>query len=414
MAARVRSATGRRPPPAQARSELCCRLGERRTEIEQAALTRVYAIAEPIEAADPQYADGLRSAVSAALDYGFAAIEHGEREAPPVPTSLLAQARLAARNGVNLDTVLRRYFAGYTLFGDYLVQEAGGDPNLTGEELKRLLRAEAVFFDRLVVAVSEEYGREDKSRPEGSAQRREALVKRLLAGEPVDASKLGYELDAWHLSAVATGPDAEGVLRELLGALDCRMLLVGREEGEAWAWMGARQRPDPADVGESGAAMDRPGISLAIGEPGRGLVGWRMSHRQAKAALTVAQRSTRSFARYAEVALIAAALQDELLSTSLRELYLAPLERQRDGGAALRRTLRAYFAAGRNVSSAAAALGVIRHTVTYRLRAAEELFGRLLDDCIPDIEVALRLAEHCVNVEDEHTPDPPGWRGTVP
>ena len=30
---------------------------------------------------------------------------------------MLAQARSAARNGVSLDTVLRRYFAGYSLLG---------------------------------------------------------------------------------------------------------------------------------------------------------------------------------------------------------------------------------------------------------------------------------------------------------
>ena len=44
-------------------------------------------------------------------------LEAGERRTPVVPPALLAQARLDARDGVPLDTVLRRYFAGNALFG---------------------------------------------------------------------------------------------------------------------------------------------------------------------------------------------------------------------------------------------------------------------------------------------------------
>ena len=56
-----------------------------------------------------------------------------------------------------------------------------------------------------------------------------------------------------------------------------------------------------------------------------------------------------------------------------------------------RETLRAYFAAERNVSSTAAALGVDRRTVTNRIRAIEDLFGRPLKDFATELETALRL-----------------------
>ena len=119
---------------------------------------------------------------------------------------------------------------------------------------------------------------------------------------------------------------------------------------------------------------------MTIGEPGEGLSGWRLSHRQAKAALQVAERRGQAVLRYADVALLASVLRDDLLVTSLRQLYLEPLERARDGGKAARETLRAYFAAERNVSSTAAVLGVDRRTVTNRMRAIEELFDRPLRD----------------------------------
>jgi DNA-binding PucR family transcriptional regulator len=134
-------------------------------------------------------------------------------------------------------------------------------------------------------------------------------------------------------------------------------------------------------------------VSLAIGESSRGLAGWRLTHRQARAAVPVAKRSSTSSTRYSNVALVASMLQDDLLSTSLRELYLDPLSDERDGGEALRQTLSAYISSDRNLSSAAALLGVSRRTVANRLSAVEGKIGRLLTVAMADIEAALRLHE---------------------
>src|SRR4249919_3321922 len=117
----------RRPDSRRARATLVERLAERRSEIERAVTTMVYAIADPKEATDPTYVEGLRMAIDAAIDYALASVEQSQARPPQVPAAVLTQARIAARNGVTLDTVLRRYFAGYTLFGDFLVEEANGD-----------------------------------------------------------------------------------------------------------------------------------------------------------------------------------------------------------------------------------------------------------------------------------------------
>ena len=65
----------------------------------------------------------------------------------------------------------------------------------------------------------------------------------------------------------------------------------------------------------------------------------------------------------------------------------------RDGGKDARDTLRAYFAAERNVSSTAAALGVDRRTVRNRIRAIEDLVGRPLNLIAADLEIALRVID---------------------
>jgi len=92
---------------------------------------------------------------------------------------LLAQARLAARNGVSLDTVLRHYFAGYTLLGDFLTQEAGDGDLLRGATFQDVMRAQAILFDRLV---ADEYRREEVGRLDSAEQRRTERIQRLLSG----------------------------------------------------------------------------------------------------------------------------------------------------------------------------------------------------------------------------------------
>jgi len=375
------------------RGGLCARLRARKGEIEQAAITRVYGISDPKETSDPEYMGGLRTAVSAALDYGIAALERSEDRVPPIPTALLSQARLAARNRVSLDTVLRRYFAGYALLGDFLVQEVENDHNLKGQELKRLLRAQATIFDRLLAAVSEEYGREVDGRFETAEQRRATRVECLLAGELIDTSDLAYDFEGCHLGAIATGPGSAEALRELATSLDRCLLLVRRREETAHAWLGARRKMDWTGL-ESFVSKRWPAqIALALGEPSNGLAGWRLTHRQAQAAMPIAMRGAEPPVRYADVALLASILQDDLLATSLREIYLSPLEGERDGGAVLRETLRAYFTTGRNGAAAAALLGTSRQTVTNRLQAAEDRIGRSLTAAGAEIDAALRLEE---------------------
>jgi hypothetical protein len=379
--------------PVASRSRAClrARLQARRSEIEQAILARVYAISDPIEVVNPEYAPGLRVAVTEAIDYGTAAIEErGEKGSPPIPAALLGQARLAARSGIGIDTVVRRYFAGYAQFGDFLVDEverSGSD----GPLLKSVLRDQAVSFDRLLGAVGAEYVDEVESKPQSAEQRRAEHVKRLLAGELLDISEIAYEFDGYHLGFVATGADITGGLKALARSLDCRLLYVQAEERTWWVWLGGRRPPDPVKV-QSLISSSRPSsAAIALGEPGEGLAGWRLSHRQAHAALPIALRFPERLVRYSEVALLASVLRDDLLATSLHHLYIEPLRGERDGGRMARETLRAYYAADRNVSSAAAALGVNRHTVAGRLRAIEERLGFSPYSCAADIETALQL-----------------------
>ncbi len=377
----------------EARSAVAARLRDRLSEIKAAIQTRVYAISDPHDVADPAYLQDLNAALAAAIDHRLAVLEAGERQAPAVPPILLAQARLDARDGVSIDAVLRRYFAGNALFGDFLVEEAER-ADVPSSALRRLLAAQSTLGDRLLAAVSAEYVREAKSWPTSTAERRRECVKSLLAGELVDHSELGYDLDSHHLALMAKGEGAPEAMRVLAAKVDRRLLAICREEESTWAcWLGGSSQLEAAEALRALSEIPLERVVVTVGEPGVGLAGWRLSHRQAKAALPIAERRAQPVVHYADVALLASILRDDLIATSLRQLYLEPLATARDGGTAARETLRAYFAAERNVSSTAAALGVDRRTVSNRMHAIEDLFGRPLADFATELETALQLED---------------------
>jgi sugar diacid utilization regulator len=219
------------------------------------------------------------------------------------------------------------------------------------------------------------------------------LVQSLLAGEPVDTAELDYEFKAWHLGVIATGNGAEKAVRGLANGLGCQLLRVVCGEGMVWAWFGGQHRLAVADIERLLTPNGTAGVSLTIGESRRGTDGWRLTHREAQAALVVTLRRPQMLTRCTDVPLEAAVLWHEVLARSLVGTYLSPLANMKDGGAVSRNTLRAYFNAGRNAATAAVVLKVNRHTVERRLHRIEKALGRLIPACHAELEIALRLEE---------------------
>jgi PucR C-terminal helix-turn-helix domain/GGDEF-like domain len=426
------------------------RVRARRDELVRAILLRVRSDAfERTGDEDVEYLAGLRGAVVGVVDYALEGIERGEGWSGPVPVVACEQARRAARVGVSLETVLRRYVVGHTLLVEFVLEEAerGGLPDERGV-LRGALRAQALVLDRLLVAITSEYEDELVRAGRSPERRLLGLVRGLLAGEHADdgggagdgsgggvelGNELGYELAGEHVGVIARGVDAREALRALAGGLDRRLLCVECDERTVWAWLGGRHRLEMAvleralaGVGQTGVLSSREGLDdgvgrgvlLAAGEPARGYAGWRLTHQQAQAALVVALRRHETWrvtrdvgrgrvvlTRYADVALLASALKDEMLGRALIETYLSPLDDSHSRGRVLRQTLRAYLAAEHNASSAAAILNVTRHTIQSRLRTIEQTLGRELHTCLAEIEIALRLQELNNHDNNENSSD---------
>jgi hypothetical protein len=382
------------------------RLRARQSEIEKAIFTCVREVV-PDAAGNPgtEYVEGLRNAVGAAVEFGLAGIERGERSPSSVPVEAVEQARRAARSGVSLEAVLRRYIVGHALLWDYVMEEADRVGRSSG--LREMSRAQASLLDQLVIAVT----REHVAELQRAGRSREYLlldrVRMLLGGGHPGGGippggldpDLDYDLNGHHLGVIVRGAGDDLALWDLARDMNRRLLSVACDQGTVWAWFGGHRILRVADFecalsaqtdgrGERELSSD---VSFAVGEPGSGLEGWRLTHRQAQAALSVALLRPQRLTRYADVALLAAALNDDTLARSLIEIYILPLEDVRGGGPVLRETLRAYLAAERNVSSAAVALGVARSTAVNRLRTIEQRLDRTLHPCPAELEVALHL-----------------------
>jgi hypothetical protein len=374
----------------EVRASLAACLHARRSDLEEAVVARVRAVAPSAGSENAEYVAGLRAAINAAVDHGLSAIELGEEWREPIPSAAAAQARRSARHGVSLDAVLRRYTAGERLLAGFIMDEGDRFPR---HALRQVLSAQALGLDRFMASIAAEYLDEAGRAARSPEQRRAERVRQLIAGGTAGPSELDYELNGWHIGIIATGARSMQALEELTEDLGCANLLVPEDDRSVWAWLGWQRQPAVADIERVLVSRDLDGVALAVGEPARSIEGWRMTHWQAQRALWVALRRPRLLTRYGDVLLLAPALHDDVLARSLREIYLLPLAGRRDGGALARETLRTYFAAGRNAATAAAVLGVNRHTIERRLHKIEASLGRSLHTCQAELEVALRLEE---------------------
>lgn len=374
----------------QVRKRLASNLRARSPEIQEAIMRRIRAVAELADE-DPEYAAGLRAAVAQALDYALVGIEQGANWTAPPPAAVIDQARRAARDGVGLDTVLRRYAAGDRLVRGLIIDEADQFP---AAALHEVLSTMEPPVEDLMVSISSEYTQELERMAGRSTNAVVERVERLLARRTNETVEFDYEFEVWHLGVVAQDPCAASVVRRLADVLGCRLLLAPCDTGGIWAWLGRCRPVAIAEVERlASAANDWPtDLSLALGEPRSGLDGWRLTHHEAQAAGIVAcRRPPQRLTRCADVTLEAALLRAGELARLLVETQLSPLDELRIGGDVARETLRAYFAAQRNVTVTAETLGVDRRTVWHRLSKVTEQLGGPDGMRYAELEIALRL-----------------------
>lgn len=382
-------------PTLQRRALRCAHAGRLRTrvaDIEGAVLSRVRELAPAQPAAsleNASYEAGLRETVEALVDFSLRGVEGGEGWSAVPPQIAIEQARRAAREGIGLATVLARYTAGHHVLRDEILRAAEDHPV---SYARGVLAVQGALLEQLVSVVSDAYNAEAERVRRTRRDERAHRVERLLAGEPVDADELGYELNAWHVAAIITGPKPEALTEALAARFEGDAIVVGRAEALAWVWFGCARKVAPRQIADLARVEELERRSISLGEPGSGHAGFRNSHQQAQGAHRVALHQASPVVLFSDVMLLSSALGDGLLGEALEQVYIAPLRAaEKDGHDELLETLRTYVASERNISSTAVALHLHRHTVKRHLACVSRLIGRPLGECIAEMEVALRL-----------------------
>jgi hypothetical protein len=358
-------------------------------EIEGAIFERIRGLSGPMPEEDPTYVAGLRATLSSSIAYALDSLEKGEESSVPVPPEVCRQARRAAREGVRLDTVLRRYASGGSLLEEYVVAAASEVPGALRPEV---IGERGPSVDRLMEVAAREYQLEVERGGRSSTQQRAERVAKLLEGSgPAGPIDIDYDLDLFHVGLILKGDGGGEAVRAMAARLGARALVLPREEDVTWAWLGSARRPK-RDALDDLRGKARADLWTAVGAARPGLDGWRLTHREAQLALRLQLLKPQPLLRGADAVLTAAVIGNETLVRALVDNYLGPL-REGDGSGSLLETLRAYFSAGGNASAAAAGLGVTRHTVQRRIRIVEQRLGRLIHTCHAELQVALEVED---------------------
>jgi hypothetical protein len=372
-------------------------LRSREADLCEAILQRVRQFAPDADRDnDPERVAAMRATISAAVGSWLARIERGETGIVGLPAAAWENVRLAARHGLSLSATLQSYLTGHLVSWEYIVEETA---TLSLDErdritlLKRVSVLETTYFNELLGLVSEVYLQERERVTRTRDQRRAQLVREVLDGGEVSSSDLDYDLDAHHTSVIVTAAQPYETALALRSLVDRCLLTVSRTEHTMWAWLGGRTPIDDAVLAAALHRLSSDDVQLAIGEPGSGADGFRLTHLQACAAYAVAQQRPATVTRYADVSLTSLGLQADRLGPAFIKLWLGPLDGDPGRGKVLRKTLRAYFASSQNAVSAAAALGVHARTVANRLRAVEQALGEPVNIRRAELETALRLED---------------------
>ncbi len=142
-------------------------------------------------------------------------------------------------------------------------------------------------------------------------------------------------------------------------------------------------------------AHDAPGVRIAIGEPARGIAGFRQSYNEATHARRVAELAARppgTITRYARVALTALSTVDADQARTFVHRQLEGLAATDDTTSRLAATLRTYLDEHASRTRTAKRLSIHENTVTYRIKQVEEILERDVEVRSLELRVALALA----------------------
>jgi DNA-binding PucR family transcriptional regulator len=342
---------------------------------------------------DPGFMDMARESIVANLQAVADGLTSGRDQPGQLPPGAVEEALMAAEQRMPWTLIDRTYRIGHAVLWEQLLGEVE-TWHLSSSERVDLLRVSSHFLfqyvDHVTGGLAEVHQAERDRQIRGRERRRIAWVREVLADVGGAASGGDYDLDRQHLAAIAWGAVPDRAIIDLGQRLAAAALVVPGQSGSTWGWLGSRS------IASSWASLSRrlslpADTFLAIGAPGRGAEGFRLSHRQALEAARVLRLTGARLGAYDDLALDALVLRDERAARDFMRRELGPLLDDGKRTQILLETLRSYADSNWNAASTGARLGVHERTVGYRLATIEQRLGHPLAARREEIGVALRL-----------------------
>jgi len=355
----------------------------------------------------------LRASVTENITAIFHVFEHGmpvdNIEAPP---AAIEYARRLAQRGVPAVALIRAYRVGHERVLQWCLDELarqGREVPLVVAAARRMVELSSGYIDRVTEQVFTVYEHERDRWLLTQTAMRAGRVRALLEDKKVDLgtveAELGYRLRQHHVGLIAWDPDPapggaglarlERLVMAAAQALACpgRPLLVSRDEASVWAWLPlGRNASLRWELLHKAVDDADPGTRLAAGAPAPGVEGFRLTHHQARLAQELALTAgpagprTTAFAQTGPVALLCADLN---ATRAWVHSTLGALAIDDEPQARLRETARVFLSTGGSFTATAEQLMLHKNTVHYRIRKAEEILGRPLQESRLDVELAL-------------------------
>ncbi len=364
---------------------------------------------DEILAALPDFRDPT---ISAELDEctrahwkGFMAVVARDAiEVQPGP-QIFDLARTLARRGFEVTVLLAAYRIGQRALWRWLtefLQTRVADPALGSAILLRFWSHAALWIDTTIETLIGTFADERDQWQRGSLARKAAIVTTILDGQWVDidaaASALAYPLRQCHTAFTLRVDQRvaesevqrllESAARALGTALGGQPLMVSSGARSAWCWTATPQTV----VGPTEPVLPTF-VSGTAGTCHPGLEGFRISHSEASAALTVTQGSDARLVNFpdVEIACLATGLLDADARGAFVRRHLRGLADPDESTTRLRETLRVYLRHGGDATAAGERLNLHPNTVRYRIRQAEKKLGHPIALGRVQVELALEI-----------------------
>ena len=340
--------------------------------------------------------------------------------ADPLRAASLGSATLdvaldGAHHGVPLTVLLRSYRLAHAASAQH-VNAILAHHVTDADELNRAIELCSAwmfaYVDAALCLLEDAYTAERDRWMRSAAASQAETIGTILAGQPIDVEvasrRLRHELQRVHVAAIAwldvheegrnTLALLEAAIRDIAAAIGNQHPLVqplGTLSAAAWVSTKADVPTKVLDELRFRTAT-APGVRVAIGEPARGIAGFRESHVEALEAQRIARmagRSEGSITRYRDISLRALATANIEQARAFVACELGPLASRDETTRRLAATVRTYLDENGSRGRAARRLNVHENTVAYRLRQAEEVLGRSVDKRTLELRVALAVAD---------------------